>query len=43
MLAIIGGTGLTQLTNLKITHRQVMRTPLRRAFRADDFRHHQPA
>jgi len=27
MLAIIGGTGLTQLTNLKITHRQVMRTP----------------
>ena len=27
MLAIIGGTGLTQLTNLRITHRQVMRTP----------------
>jgi 5'-methylthioinosine phosphorylase len=27
MLAIIGGTGLAQLTNLKITHRQVMRTP----------------
>jgi 5'-methylthioadenosine phosphorylase len=27
MLAIIGGTGLTQLSNLKITHRQVMRTP----------------
>lgn len=27
MLAIIGGTGLPQLTNLKITHRQVMRTP----------------
>ncbi len=27
MLAIIGGTGLTQLTNLKIAHRQVMRTP----------------
>ncbi len=27
MLAIIGGTGLTQLENLKITHRQVMRTP----------------
>lgn len=27
MLAIIGGRGLTQLTNLKITHRQVMRTP----------------
>jgi 5'-methylthioinosine phosphorylase len=27
MLAIIGGTGLTQLTNLEITHRQVMRTP----------------
>jgi 5'-methylthioinosine phosphorylase len=27
MLAIIGGTGLTQLANLKIQHRQVMRTP----------------
>ena len=27
MLAIIGGTGLTELTNLKITHRQVLRTP----------------
>lgn len=27
MLAIIGGRGLTELTNLKITHRQVMRTP----------------
>ncbi|MBI4807795.1 MAG: S-methyl-5'-thioinosine phosphorylase [Nitrosomonadales bacterium] len=27
MLAIIGGTGLTQLENLKITRRQVMRTP----------------
>jgi len=27
MLAIIGGTGLTQLTNLEISHRQVMRTP----------------
>lgn len=27
MLAIIGGTGLTKLTNLKITHRQVLRTP----------------
>jgi 5'-methylthioinosine phosphorylase len=27
MLAIIGGTGLTRLTNLIITHRQVMRTP----------------
>ncbi len=27
MLAIIGGTGLNQLGNLKITHRQVMRTP----------------
>lgn len=27
MLAIIGGTGLTQLTNLEITHRQVIRTP----------------
>lgn len=27
MLAIIGGTGLSQLTNLTITHRQVSRTP----------------
>lgn len=27
MLAIIGGTGLTQLANLKIAHRQVIRTP----------------
>lgn len=27
MLAIIGGTGLTQLANLEITHRQVIRTP----------------
>jgi len=27
MLAIIGGRGLTKLANLKITHRQVMRTP----------------
>ncbi len=27
MLAIIGGTGLTQLANLEITHRQVMRSP----------------
>lgn len=27
MLAIIGGRGLTQLTNLVITHQQVMRTP----------------
>lgn len=27
MLAVIGGTGLTQLSNLEITHRQVMRTP----------------
>lgn len=27
MLAIIGGTGLTQLANLAITHRQVVRTP----------------
>lgn len=27
MLAIIGGTGLTQLATLKITHRQVIRTP----------------
>ncbi|MGV8932981.1 MAG: S-methyl-5'-thioinosine phosphorylase [Gallionellaceae bacterium] len=27
MLAIIGGTGLTKLSNLQVTHRQVMRTP----------------
>lgn len=27
MLAIIGGRGLTELTGLEITHRQVMRTP----------------
>jgi len=27
MLAIIGGTGLTQLANLEIAQRQVMRTP----------------
>ena len=27
MLAIIGGRGLTELVNLEITHRQVMRTP----------------
>jgi 5'-methylthioadenosine phosphorylase len=27
MLAVIGGTGLDQLGNLKITHRQVIRTP----------------
>ncbi len=27
MLAIIGGTGLTQLANLELTHRQVVRTP----------------
>jgi 5'-methylthioadenosine phosphorylase len=27
MLAIIGGRGLTELANLEITHRQVMRTP----------------
>ena len=27
MLAIIGGTGLAQLSSLEITHRQVMRTP----------------
>lgn len=27
MLAIIGGRGLTELANLNITHRQVMRTP----------------
>jgi 5'-methylthioadenosine phosphorylase len=27
MLAIIGGTGLTQLSNLEVTHRQVARTP----------------
>ena len=27
MLAIIGGSGLTQLANLEVTHREVMRTP----------------
>ncbi len=27
MLAIIGGTGMNQLANLEITHRQVIRTP----------------
>lgn len=27
MLAIIGGSGLTQLANLEVTHRQVARTP----------------
>jgi 5'-methylthioinosine phosphorylase len=27
MLSVIGGTGLTQLANLEITHRQVIRTP----------------
>lgn len=27
MLAIVGGTGLTQLSNLEVTHRQVIRTP----------------
>ena len=27
MLAILGGKGLTQLTNLEINHQQVMRTP----------------
>ena len=27
MLAIIGGSGLTQLGNLEVTHRQVIRTP----------------
>ena len=27
MLTILGGTGLTQLANLEITHRQVIRTP----------------
>ena len=27
MLGIIGGTGLTQLANLEVTHRQVVRTP----------------
>jgi 5'-deoxy-5'-methylthioadenosine phosphorylase len=27
MLAIIGGTGLTKLANLEITHREVIRTP----------------
>ncbi len=27
MLAVIGGSGLTQLENLEITHRQIIRTP----------------
>lgn len=27
MLAIIGGSGLTQLSNLEVTHRQIARTP----------------
>ena len=27
MLAIIGGTGLTQLSNLEVTRRQIVRTP----------------
>jgi 5'-methylthioinosine phosphorylase len=27
MLAIIGGSGLTQLANLEVTHRQIVRTP----------------
>ena len=27
MLGIIGGTGLTQLANLEVTRRQVVRTP----------------
>jgi 5'-deoxy-5'-methylthioadenosine phosphorylase len=27
MLGIIGGTGLTQLSNLEVTHKQVVRTP----------------
>ena len=27
MLAIIGGSGLTQLANMEVTHRQVLRTP----------------
>ncbi len=27
MLAVIGGSGLTQLANLRVTHREVLRTP----------------
>ena len=27
MLAVIGGSGLSQLTNLDISHREVVRTP----------------
>ena len=27
MLAIIGGTGLTRLSNLEVAHREVVRTP----------------
>ena len=34
MLAIIGGRGLTELASLKITHRQVVRTPYGEASRA---------
>ena len=27
MLAVIGGSGLTQLANLDVSHREVLRTP----------------
>jgi len=27
MIAVIGGSGLTQLANLEITHRKIVRTP----------------
>ena len=39
MLAIIGGTGLTQLDNLTITHRKVARTPYGEASGALTFGH----
>ncbi|OZA30784.1 MAG: 5'-methylthioadenosine phosphorylase [Hydrogenophilales bacterium 17-61-9] len=39
MLGIIGGTGLTQLANLEITHRKVARTPYGEASGALSFGH----
>ena len=39
MLGIIGGTGLTQLANLEITHRKVARTPYGEASGALTFGH----
>ena len=40
MLGIIGGTGLTQLANLEITHRKVARTPYGEPSGALTFRPH---